>query len=289
LDAVGAPTYLPRMYLQLAPGLRVVRRGPHHLQVGLYDDRRVVLPCTQPTEQVLAWLREGSRIDLREPAVAATVQRIVAAGCAKRRRDVQEQARRRRATHVCLLGDDLGADLGFDTATALSRAGLTGIVADPADADVVLLASAGELARELTDPLVRGGIPHLVVRLVDGGAVIGPFVAPGESACLRCIDAQLSLQDPDYVPVLARYVAASEGAEADSGRDATEPALVVLALAWAVRDLLARVDGTRPTTFDRTVHLGPEPSRQVHTAWARDPDCGCSWPGSLANSGKMAG
>jgi bacteriocin biosynthesis cyclodehydratase domain-containing protein len=289
LDAVRAPTYLPRMHLQLAPGLRVVRRGPDHLQVGLYDERRVVLPRTRPTEQVLAWLREGTPIDVREPAFAATVERLVAAGCATRRRDVQEQARRRRTTRVCLLGDDLGAGLGFDTVTALARAGLTRIVGDPAEADVVLLGSAGELARELTDPLVRDGVPHLVVRLVDGGAVIGPFVVPGETTCLRCIDAHLSLEDPDHVPVLARYVAASEGTEAGSGRDVTEPALVVLALAWAVRDLLSHVDGTPPTTCDRTVRLGPETWRQVHTAWPRDPDCGCSWPGSVANSGKMAG
>jgi bacteriocin biosynthesis cyclodehydratase domain-containing protein len=289
LDVLEAPTYLPRMHLQLAPGLRVVRRGPHHLQVGLYDDRRVVLPRTQPTEQVLAWLREGRPIDLREPAVAATVERLVAAGCAQRRRDVQEQARRRRATRVCLLGDDLGAGLGFDTAAALSRAGLTRIVGDPAEADVVLVGSGGELARARTDPLVRDGVPHLVVRVVDAGAVIGPFVVPGETACLRCIDAHLSLADPDHVPVLARYVAASDRPAADSGRDVTEPALVVLALAWAVRDLLAHVDGSPPATCDRTVRLGPEPSRQVHTAWPRDPDCGCSWPGSLANSGKMAG
>jgi bacteriocin biosynthesis cyclodehydratase domain-containing protein len=289
LDAIGAPTYLPGMHLQLTPGLRVVRRGPHHLQVGLYDDRRVVLPHTPPTEQVLARLREGRPIDVREPDVAAIVERLVAAGCAKRRRDVQEQARRRRETRVGLLGDDLGAGLGFDTATALSRAGLTRMVGDPAGADVVLLGSAGELARELTDPLVRGGVPHLVVRVVDAGVVIGPFVVPGETACLRCIDARLSLEDPDHVPVLARYVAAPEASDVGSGRDLTEPALVVLALAWAVRDLLAHVDGTRPTTCDRTVRLGPESSREVHTAWPRDPDCGCSWPGSLANSGKMAG
>jgi bacteriocin biosynthesis cyclodehydratase domain-containing protein len=153
----------------------------------------------------------------------------------------------------------------------------------------VLVRSAGEVSRELTDPLVRNGVAHLVVRVVDAGTVVGPFVVPGETACLRCIDAHLSRTDPDHVPVLARYVAAARGPAAGSGADAAEPALVVLALAWAVRDLLAHVDGSTATTRDATVRLGPETHRQVQTAWARDPECGCSWSGSLADSGKMAG
>jgi bacteriocin biosynthesis cyclodehydratase domain-containing protein len=277
------------MHLQLAPGLRVVRRGPHHLQVGLYADRRVVLPRTEVTEQVLARLDEGRRVDLDDPGVAATVGRLVAAGCALPLREVQERARRRRTARVSLLGDDLGTDVGFDTAAALAQAGLTRVVTRPANADVVLVGSAGEIPRGRIDPLVRDGLPHLVVRLVDAGAVVGPFVVPGETACLRCLDAHQSIEDPDHVPVVARYVAASGRSAPGAQEDPTEPVLVVLALAWAVRDLLAHVDGEPPTTRDRTVRLGPEPSRQVYTEWPRDPDCGCSWPGSLAHSGKMVG
>ena len=277
------------MHLQLAAGLQVVRRGPHHLQVGLYDDRRVVLPRTEVTEQVLAWLAEGRPVDLADPGVAATVARLVGSGCATPRREVHERARRRRSARVCLLGDDLGTGHGFDTAAALARAGLAQVLTHPSNADVVLVGSAGEVARELVDPLVRRGLPHLVVRLVDAGAVVGPFVVPGETACLRCIDAHQSLEDPDHVPVVARYVEASARSGPGHQEDVTEPVLVVLALAWAVRDLLAHVDGELPGTRDHTVRLGPEPSRQVHTAWRRDPDCGCSWPGSLANSGKMVG
>ena len=284
------PPTLPRMHLQLAAGLRVVRRGPHHLQIGLYADRRVVLPRTEVTEQVLARLAEGRRVDLEDPGVATIVDRLLAAGCATPVREVHERARRRRSARVCLLGDDLGASPGFDVAASLGRAGLTRVVTQPSGADVVLVGSAGEVARERTDPLVREGIPHLVVRLVDAGAVIGPFVLPGETACLRCIDAHLSLGDPDHVPVVARYVEASRRSAPDRAEhDVTEPVLVALALAWAVRDLVAHVDGGAPATRGHTVHLGPEPSRQEHIAWPRDPECGCSWPGSLAHSGKMVG
>ncbi len=115
------------MHLQLAPGLRVVRRGPHHLQVGLYADRRVVLPRTELTERVLAALEQGLPVELGDAAVAATVQRLAAAGCLTTRRDVLDRARRRRSARVCLLGDDLAA-------AALERAGLTSVVTEPSDA-----------------------------------------------------------------------------------------------------------------------------------------------------------
>jgi bacteriocin biosynthesis cyclodehydratase domain-containing protein len=280
------------MHLQLAPGLRVVRRGPHELQVGLYD-RRLVLPRNVHTEHVLARLAEGGPLDLDDPAVASTVSRLVAAGCARPLRVSEQRSAHRAGAPVCLLGDDLGAGSGTGsgpgTSVLLQHAGLTEVVSDPARAAVVLVGSHGEVARELTDPLVRDGIAHLVVRLVDGGAVVGPFVVPGRTPCLRCIDARRLLDDPHHVPVLARYVAASQRPPEALDADLTEPALVALALAWAVRDLLAHVDGARPTTWGTTVRLGPEPSQQVQTAWAIDPECGCCWPGSAGVSGRMVG
>ena len=46
----------------------------------------------------------------------------------------------------------------------------------------------GEFDRTLLDDLVRDGVPHHVVRVVEGAPVVGPFVLPGETACLRCVD-----------------------------------------------------------------------------------------------------
>ncbi len=38
-------------------------------------------------------------------------------------------------------------------------------------------------------PTCVTGLPHLMVRLTEGDAVVGPFVVPGRTACLRCLDA----------------------------------------------------------------------------------------------------
>jgi bacteriocin biosynthesis cyclodehydratase domain-containing protein len=262
------------MLLALAPGLRVVRRGRDHLQVGLYDDPRLLLPRSETTLRVLDHVLDQRHLDEAEPGVADVVSRLVESGCASRRRDVQARARRRSATRVAVLGH-----LDPDPAPLLVGSGLTRCVGSGGEADVVLVLSRGEIERERLDDLLRRRVPHLLVRTVDGGAVVGPFVEPGRTACLRCIDAHLSLGDPDHLPVLTRYVTASQRPRGDGSEEVAEPVLGNLAIAWAVRDLLAHVDGERPTTWSRTVRLGPAPSRQVQTAWSRHPECGCCWPG----------
>jgi hypothetical protein len=166
--------------------------------------------------------------------------------------------------------------LGPDPHPLLAAAGLPTWVQEPADADVGLLLCHGEPARERLDPWLRHLVPHLVVRVVDAGVVVGPFVLPGRSPCLRCLDAHQADADPDHLPVLARYVEASGGAPGAGGEDA-EPVLLSLGLAWAVRDLLAHVDGLRPATCSRTVRLGPGPDREVRTTWSMHPECGCCW------------
>ena len=56
---------------QLAPGLRVVTRGLDHVQVGLYDGRRVVLPRSEVVLRTLELLLERQPIE--EDAATAWV------------------------------------------------------------------------------------------------------------------------------------------------------------------------------------------------------------------------
>ena len=127
----------------------------------------------------------------------------------------------------------------------------------------MLVLSAGELARERLDPLVRRGTSHLVVRLVDGAALVGPFVVPGVTACLRCIDAHRS--DPRSRP-RGRHHPLRAGQLAGPDRTAyptsPTPLLATVAVAWAVRDVVAHLDGRRPSTWSRTLLLDADPSRR---------------------------
>ena len=100
------------------------------------------------------------------------------------------------------------------------------------------------------------------------GYRVGPFVEPGVTACLRCVDAHLGERDPRRGVVVEQL----------AGRTAApdDLALEALAVTWAVRDALRYLAGADPSTWSATVDLDLEldPLRQ---AWTRHPHCGCAW------------
>jgi hypothetical protein len=136
------------------------------------------------------------------------------------------------------------------------------------DGAVSLVVAAGEIARPDADAHVRDGRPHLLVAAGAHGWTLGPFVVPGESACLRCVDAHRGELDPRRALVVEQL----------AGRPAApdDPALGSLAVTWAVRDVLTHLDGGRPSTWSATIELTADLRPQRRT-WARHPHCGCSW------------
>ena len=265
--------------LVLAPGLRVVRRGRDRLQVGLYDDRRAVLPRTPETEALLDSLLDRTPVGPDLPApLHAVLDVLRRRGCVEPALGAAEAGS---GATVSLSGELPGADVALLLGSAGLRRAAVGT------ADVALLLAAGELAREDTDRFVRLGVPHLVVRLVDGGAVLGPFVVPGRTACLRCIDAHRGVEDPEHVTVTERYVRATARSRLDGAPDDIDPVLAVLAASWAVRDLAAHVRGHEPSTWSRTWRLGREPARILAESWRRHPGCGCAWPEDGVPAGRM--
>jgi bacteriocin biosynthesis cyclodehydratase domain-containing protein len=253
---------------RLSPGLRVVRRGRDQLQVGLYDEQRVLLPRTEEVEQTLAAVLEGGPVS-EVSAAAWVLERLERSGCVVWDRPPPSG----RPTVAVLGGLEVPGLPHLDT--LLGACGVAITTVDRARA--VLVLSVGELDRDRLDPLILRRRDHLVVRLVDGGAVIGPFVAPGVTACLRCVDAHLSVRDPDHVAVTTRYVRATACSRSDGVPD-LDPALASVVLAWAVRDVVAHLTASEPSTWSRTVHLGRIPSRLTTQTWLRHPQCGCCWP-----------
>jgi hypothetical protein len=258
----------PQLVPRLSPGLRVVRRGRHHLQVGLYDERRVLLPRTEAVERTLAMLLQRRPVG-SDPTTWAVLDRLEGNGCLTWQSPTPADR-----PGVGILGGFTGP--GLPDVTALLAAAEVDVTPGP-EADAVLVLSPGELDRDRLDPLVRSRTSHVVVRLVDGGAVLGPFVVPGRTACLRCIDAHQSVGDPDHVAVTTRYARATARARQDGVPD-LDPPLASIALAWAVRDVVTHLEGHEPATWSRTVHLGAPPTHLKEQRWLRHPRCGCSWP-----------
>ena len=125
--------------------------------------------------------------------------------------------------------------------------------------------------RELLDAWTRAGTPYLLVRLTEGRAVVGPFVVPGRTACLRCIDAHHTDADPAWPLLVRQYAAASRARpgrrRARAGRPAARRAR---ASAWAARDLAAYVDGRPALHLVDDRHAAP----RVRTRSRRRPGCG---------------
>ena len=257
---------MPEPRVRLRPGIRVSRRSDTTVQVGLHPGHRLVLPDDPTVRGALALLAHGvepGRLDrdllrrLTEARLLTDPDREVVLSRARGRGSAAVVATGAvRATLVRMLGE-----AGVPEA---SRAGA---------AVAVVVTIGAEPRRDTVDALVQADRPHLLVTALAGRTRIGPFVAPGLTACLRCLDAHLTDRDPRHPLVVEQHLAADPG-------DGPAPADLQLALAWAVRDVAALLGGDRPTTWSATVDL--EPDGPVTQRWRRHPGCGCAWGDALA-------
>lgn len=140
-----------------------------------------------------------------------------------------------------------------------------------------VLVTVGEPARDRVDGWMRDGTPHLLLRLVEGYAVVGPFVRPGETACLRCIDAHHTDADPAWPLLVAQYAAAVTRPREDTVPEPVDAVLATLAAAWAARELVSHAEGRTPSVTGATIRLDPHLTALETCTWPRHPACGCSW------------
>ncbi|MDQ6524422.1 hypothetical protein RB608_12455 [Nocardioides sp. LHD-245] len=278
----------------LRPGTPVLARSPGVLQVGL-SGPRLRLPDVPEVRRLLSDLggpgdpnapgrAAPDPVDL-PPAAADALDRLRAAGLVVPAAGSGDPAlatllaqtgpdgvRRQAARAAPGLAVDVPDRLHAVLDPLLAAAGLRP-AAEPDEVRVRLVVADGPIARDRLDPLVRSSLPHLLVTGDATAVRVGPFVQPGQTACLRCVDAHESLHD-QRLPLLVAQ-AAVQCAERPPPRD---PVLDHLALAWAVRDLARYLEGDEPSTWSATVDLDPLAAPEL-TRWGRHPYCGCSWDG----------
>lgn len=261
----------------LRPGLVVARRDDGHLQVGLDPPRRVVLPDSPEVRRVLDAVVRGTRpeggpvadrvlaalaaadllVEARPPGSAS-----VEAARARHGDDAARRLARRAATSVSV---DAPPALVDQVVPLLVAAGLR--ATKPGSGSVHLVLADGVVARDRLDGCLRAGVPHLAVAGHEGGCTVGPFVVPGRTGCLRCADARRAEADPRRAVVLEQVARAPAAA--------CDPVVAALALAWAVRDLVAWAEGDRPSTWGAAYELGGVVPDRV--AVDPHPHCGCAW------------
>lgn len=264
----------------LLPGVRVLRRSEGEVQVGLDPRLALVLPADPAVARTLASLSVAGPATDADPAV---LDRLIRAGLV-----VERAAATVRPTGRVELAT-FGAAALPEIDALLERSGLARI--DPSGgtpADVGLLVGVGEPDRDLLDGWVRDGLPHLVARICEGTATVGPFVEPGRTACLRCVDAHRTDLDPRWPLLVAQQAAQSAHQRPDGVPDPLDPALVWLSLAWAVRDLVSHLGGSRPATWSTTLQLPPDLVDAESVSWLRHPECGCSWNQAVPGAGSAA-
>lgn len=250
----------------LLPGVGSARRDADHLQLGVDPPRTAVLPATGAVRRLLQELAHGSALSTLDAATATALDALVRAGLVvpSDAEAARADRRARCAVHLDVPDALRAAALGL-----VGGAGL-GVAASHERADVALLWTEGEVPRDRVDGWVQSSTPHLVVREGVDGPVLGPYVVPGATACLRCVDAHAAEADPRR-PLVVEQLAAT----APLRPAAPDPVRRALALAWAVQDLVTAAEGGAPSTRSATVALATLPP--ARTAYRRHPHCGCTW------------
>jgi bacteriocin biosynthesis cyclodehydratase domain-containing protein len=286
----------------LRPGVRVCRRADGILQIGLDRSLAVVAADSAEVHEVLDGLRCGvppasppelspsvARLcadlldrslivdgDVWLDAIGSAATDLERAGLSAAIAESGLEARgvldRRRGVGVSVEGD--GLPQAVDRARGLLAGSGTGT-----GRDVVLLIAGADPDRSLVDDWVRADLPHVFLIATEGVLWVGPFVVPGRTACLRCIDAHHTEHDPRRALVLQQY---AEATQPRDGLPEPVPAdLLDVAVGYAVRDLVNWIDGHRPATWSATVRIDRR-LELARTPWPRHPGCGCSWGQPLA-------
>jgi hypothetical protein len=277
MDDLGRPI--------LRPGWQAARFDDQHLQVGLDAPARVVLTDSPDVRRLLTVLADPD-LPWEPPAslpAMRALDRLRAAGllvavpgsplearvAAEHGPGAPARAAARRAARVSVQAPP---DLADALASLLRAEGVRPVTTA---ASLTLVVALGPVRRGRLDALVQDGRPHLVVSGGPTGWEVGPFVVPGRTACLRCVDAALAEREPRRAVVTDQLARSSASVP-------VSPTLQSAALALAAREVISYVDGEPPTTWSASLLLGVAGAPQLRT-WARHPLCGCAWDVVLAD------
>lgn len=144
--------------------------------------------------------------------------------------------------------------------------------------DVVVLAPTGALNPDVGEQFVRDATPHIVATVREATGVVGPFVVPGNTACLRCLDLHRADRDPAW-PLIAAQLAT------DTRRPRTQAcdvALATLVASAAALQVLSAIDSTieacQVASRNGTLEMTLPDWRIRRRGWQPHPACGCQWP-----------
>lgn len=143
--------------------------------------------------------------------------------------------------------------------------------------DLVLLTDALVPDPAVVQDLVDHGVPHLPVRSRDGVGIVGPFVLPGVTSCLRCADHHRADRDECWPLVAAQL--AGRPLPVDLATAQTTAGLAV-AQALTVLTWLHTPGDQRIPTWNTSLELDATTGAMAHRPWSPHPSCPCDAPGA---------
>lgn len=294
------------MVLALDSRIQHVWRTPDSLQFGVERPLLVLERVSGAEERMLAALGGGvSTEGLRIVARRAGAPPSAVTELLEQLTPVLAPARAERTEPPLVVLDGSGptaaalermlAEAGVDVRSGLSW---SDPVVAQADAAVIVAAYAIEPQRHAR--WLRRDVPHLAVVFGDAGVSVGPFVRPGEGACLRCVDLHRTDADPAW-PAMATQLhtrtAPGETATSSAAAAARGAAIVLAGIAGPGASAAAEVRvGTlearpglpevRPGVPEARPGLPEVPPgvswrleagaiEWVSRAWEPHPECGC--------------
>lgn len=268
------------MLLRLDSRLALVWRTPTSLQFGVSSPRLRLDNLDLASERMIAALGAGvSRSGLSVIARSAGVDEAAVDALLWRLRPAMQRASDRAPIRVAIAGTGRLADR---VAALLAESGIAVFVTRSVDAaesqDCDLAVAVGHFVLDpgLLGVWLRRDVPHLPVVLGDSAVAVGPFVEPGRSACLYCLQRHATDADPAWTAIATQLW--GRRSPADTELVASEVGAVV------ARAVLARVEGEL-VSADQLV-IGVDGSR-TRRAFDIHPDCGCVEP-AMANAAANA-
>ncbi|NDL61043.1 ThiF family adenylyltransferase [Phytoactinopolyspora mesophila] len=139
-----------------------------------------------------------------------------------------------------------------------------------ADLDFVVLAPDDDAGTpHVAAGLRHGGVPHLLVRVVETTGVVGPLVVPGSSTCLHCLDLHRTDRDRDWPAVVDQV------ARKPTTTPPCDASLATAVASMAAGHVLGYLDGYDVASVNGTVDLELPYGLPRRRSWRPHPDCEC--------------
>ncbi|MFJ9609892.1 ThiF family adenylyltransferase [Kitasatospora sp. NPDC101176] len=122
--------------------------------------------------------------------------------------------------------------------------------------------------------LLRAGVPHLYVGVVEEFGVVGPLVLPGVSACGHCLVLRREDEDAAWPRVLAQL---ADGGPGRAHAPACDSALATAVAGLAALHVQVQLDGGRPPSVDGWCEVSAGDGMPRRLRLRGHPHCGCLW------------